>query len=408
MQLFFLLCRKYGKIKQEAKEKPQIYFSKPIFTLKNNHIGMHIPDNNKTTSTTLDERLMAFSELGTSLYKVSEALIQPDEPNFQHISEHSLFDACVKTTKVNPWFTLLEISRALRSLSTMLDHKALKYWKNKHPKLPDEPVSAKNIAVIMAGNIPLVGFHDLLCVVISGHHFTGKLSSQDPYLPLAVAEILISRLPGIRDRISFSMETPLDADAYIATGSDNTARYFTSFFAGRPYIIRGNRSSIAVLSGKENTSDLQQLGEDIFAYFGLGCRSVSHLLVPRGFDFSKLKYAWKGYEPILHHKKYNNNLKHSRALFIAEETPFIDMGIVLLRESVEITPAVSVLNHSYYDNQKDVIQFIKERQHKLQCVVSNIKMDIPNISVVPLGQSQYPVLSDYADGVDTMAFLLKL
>ncbi len=359
-------------------------------------------------STTLNERIEAFSKLVKSMRLVSEGLKLETTSKFQHASEHTIYDACLNTSKINPWFTVGEISRALRGLSEMLEEDALITWAQNYPMLLQDSGDQKNIAVIMAGNIPLVGFHDLLCVVISGHHFTGKLSSQDPYLPLAVAEILISHLPGIRNRISFSRETPLNADAYIATGSDNTARYFSSYFADKPHVIRKNRSSIAVLSGKETSFDLQQLGEDVFAYFGLGCRSVSHLLVPYGFDLSKLKNAWEGYAHLLHHKKYNNNLKHARALFTAEESSFIDMGHILLRESADITPALSVLNYSYYDNQKDVIQFVAERKHKLQCVVSNIRMDFPNTSVVPLGQSQYPGLSDYADGVDTMAFLLKL
>ena len=359
-------------------------------------------------STQIKMRIEAFSRLGKSMHMVSEALMQPDEPKLQHISDYSLFDACVKTTKANPWFTIKEISRALRSLSKMLDYESLKNWTKSYPELNQEPNCRKNVEVVMAGNIPMVGFHDMLCVVISGHHFSGKLSSQDPFLPKAVAEILISNFPELKNQISFNYKTPLNADVCIATGSDNTARYFAFYFADKPHIIRKNRNSIAVLSGNETASELKALGEDVFAYFGLGCRSVSHLLIPSGFNLSTIQKAWKEYEYLLHHKKYHHNLKHAKALFAADEAPFHDMGFFLLRNTAEITPAVSVLNYSYYDNQKKVIQFIKERQHKLQCVVSNSALNLPNTSVVPFGQSQYPILSDYADGVDTMAFLLKL
>ncbi len=364
--------------------------------------------NNSSMSTTINERIDAFCKLGNSMRLVSEALIQEDKPTFQHKSELSLFDACIETSQINPWFTRKEISRALLSLSEMLDCNALTTWLRGHPELLRNPPPVKNIAVIMAGNIPLVGFHDLLCVIISGHHFTGKLSSQDPLLPMAVAEVLISYLSGLKNQISFSGEIPRDADAYIGTGSDNTARFFVSYFADKPHIIRKNRSSIAVLAGNESKSELKALGEDVFAYFGLGCRSVSHILIPSDFNFSELQKAWKEYEYLLHHKKYHHNLKHTRALFIADETPFRDMGFFLLHESPDITPSVSVLNYSYYDNQKDIIQFIAQLQHKLQCVASNLKLNVQNTSVVPLGQSQYPDLSDYSDGIDTMAFLLKL
>ncbi len=359
-------------------------------------------------STTVNDRIEAFFKLGNSMRLVSEGLKHEGRPWFQHKNECLLYDACLKTSKTNPWFTLKEISRALLNLSKMLNREALVTWFNGYPKLLHEPASVKNIAVIMAGNIPLVGFHDLLCVVMAGHQLTSKLSSQDPFLPVAVAEVLTSDLPQIKDQIFFSRETPLDADAYIATGSDNSARYFASCFAEKPHIIRKNRSSIAVLSGNETADDLQQLGEDVFAYFGLGCRSVSHLLVPHGFDLSKLQGAWKGYDHLLHHKKYYNNLKHARALFMVEETPFRDMEFFLLRESPDITPSVSVLNYSYYQGQQDVIQFIKQRLHKLQCVVSNIKMNLQNTSLVAPGQSQHPVLSDYSDGIDTMVFLLDV
>ncbi len=359
-------------------------------------------------STTINQRMDAFCKLGNSMRLVSEALIREDKPTFQHKSELPLFEACIETSKINPWFTQKEISRALLSLSEMLDRDALTAWLRGYPELLRKSPSIKNIAVIMAGNIPLVGFHDLLCVIMSGHHFTGKLSSQDPLLPLAAAEVLISYLSGLKSQLSFSEEIPRDADAYIGTGSDNTARFFASYFADKPHIIRKNRSSIAVLTGNETESELKALGEDVFAYFGLGCRSVSHLLIPSGFNFSELRKAWKEYEYLLHHKKYHHNLKRARALFITDETPIKDMGFFLLRESPEITPSISVLNYTHYQNELEILQFISQRKDILQCVSSNLKMDIQHVSRVPLGQSQYPVLSDYADGVDTMAFLLDL
>ncbi len=357
----------------------------------------------------------------------------------------SLLDGVEESRAHNPWFTIRETSRALDALGRMLQKDKLEAWAGRYEKQLQEARVPKTVAVIMAGNIPLVGFHDFMCVLMAGHRFLGKLSSQDPVLPVTVARMLTRHAPGLEKFIEFTSGQidSADAEAVIATGSDNTARYFEFRFGDKPRIIRKNRNSSAVLSGREPEAVLRALGEDVFSYFGLGCRSISHLLIPEDFDLSRLVEAWVPFRPITSHPKYRNNLIYQRALFNLKDQPFTDAGCCLLAENAQTASPVSVVHYSRYRNFSDAGAFLMAKQDQLQCVVAagnflpdNAKTLLPGAETPPTGaettpagrgttqaggatslpgpettlpgESQQPGPGDYADGVDTMDFLLRL
>jgi hypothetical protein len=252
----------------------------------------------------------------------------------------------------------------------------------------------------MAGNIPAVGFHDYLSVLISGHRLKAKLSSQDSFLINYLHQRLITIEPRFQDRVEFAEH--LDGvDAVIATGSDNTARYFEYYFQTVPQIIRKNRSSCAVLSGDESVENLSDLGTDVFSYFGLGCRNVSKLYVPGDFNFSNLFQAWQTYQPVIRHTKYANNYTYQKSILQINQTPFQDPGFILLKEDPGFVSPISVLYLEYYSDRDDLQQKIKTHQHKIQCIVS-AETDKDGVA---FGQAQFPDVADYADQVDTMKFL---
>ena len=356
----------------------------------------------------LADRVEAFSQLSSVFQSVAVALDTGSRRDLQQETAHLLFEAAQQSTQMNPWFDRSEIARALYGLAAMTGKTVLKRWLDHYPVLRSKPCRPKNIAVIMAGNIPLVGFHDFMSVLISGHSFVGKLSSQDALLPQAVAKLLILAEPKFEHFISFTKNIPEGTDAYIATGSDNTARYFDHLFSNKSHIIRKNRQSLAVLTGNESKEELESLGVDVFAYYGLGCRSVSHLLLPAGFDVRIFIEAWKPFSDLLVNVKYQNNLRYNRALSAVENLPFTDTGICLLQESAELASAISVVHFSYYQNTEEALRFIRERNTRLQCIVSNAPFLNDHPLRVPFGQSQFPGPEDYADGIDTIKFLTSL
>ncbi|MFP4064073.1 MAG: hypothetical protein ACLFS0_01040 [Bacteroidales bacterium] len=384
-------------------------------------------------------------------------LVQRHGPGVQ-----SLLDSVEASRVHNPWFTRQETAGALDALGRMLQKDKLETWAGGYakrlqeargPQVAGEPQKAgepqearglqevqapKTVAVIMAGNIPLVGFHDFMCVLFSGHHFLGKLSSQDPVLPVTVARMLTRHAPGLEKFIAFTSGQidSGDVGAVIATGSDNTARYFEFRFGDKPRIIRKNRNSAAVLSGREPEAVLEALGKDVFSYFGLGCRNVSHLLIPEDFDLSRLAAAWVPFKSITGHPKYRHNLTYHKALFTLKEQPFTDAGCCLLAESARTASPVSVVHYSRYRNFPEATAFLMEKKDRLQCVVAagdflpgnrttvlpgtgkvltgtgmdhpGAEINLPGVETVLPGESQQPGPGDYADGVDTMDFLLSL
>ena len=332
----------------------------------------------------LQARIQAFTHLGEYL-----------KTEIHQEAAEQLYSAQVH----NPWFTKENIDKALNAWHEQLKVDMLSAWLS--PYKLTEPTSAKKVLIIMAGNIPLVGFHDFLTVLISGHKVVVKMSSADNVLLRVLIDKLISISPEFKERISFIEEVKnRKFDAVITTGSDNSAQYFEYYFKGAKKIIRKNRRSVAVLDGTESAMELQGLANDVFAYFGLGCRNVSKLFLPKGFDLDNLFKAFYPYSDVVNHKKYGNNYDYNKAIFLMGSNDLIENGFLLMKEDKSLLSPVAMLYYEYYNDMHTVEQFVKENAEQLQCVVS--KKDIP------FGNTQQPNLWDYADGVDTVEFLREL
>ncbi len=334
----------------------------------------------------LEARINAFSLLGDHI-----RTLQTGEFN-------TLIDAIAYQ---NPWFTTENVRMALQGISKLLNKDGLTKWTSAYEL---HPSSGKTIGLAMAGNIPLVGFHDFLSVLIAGHRVRAKLSSVDSILLPHLANKLISLEPEFGKRIHFE-ERLNNVDAVIATGSDNTARYFEYYFRNIPNIIRKNRSSCAILSGTEEAEQLTKLGKDIFSYFGLGCRNVSKLFLPEGYDLVNLFPAWENYSQVIHHHKYVNNYDYQKSILLVNKIPFYDNGFVLLKKEETFVSPISVLFYEYYKNTEELKLKINNHQEKIQCIVSSQKWFDGSED---FGEAQFPELSDYADAVDTLAFLAKI
>lgn len=298
----------------------------------------------------------------------------------------------------NGWFTEDTINLALQGLERYLDEAKLQQWTQ---TLPSAPATVKKIGVVMAGNIPLVGFHDFLTVLISGHVLWAKLSAQDSFLLKYIAHILLEIEPRFQDSLIFA-ERLNNVDAIIATGSDNSSRYFEYYFAKYPHIIRKNRTSVALLNGQESEDDLYALGQDVFQYYGLGCRNISKLYIPVNYFLEPLMDAWQPYQPVLNHHKYQNNYDYIKSIYLVNGEPMYDTGFVLLRESPDLVSPIATVFYEQYQNEADLTQLLATQQSKIQCIVSQNGW-FPNS--IPFGQAQQPELWDYADGVDTLAFV---
>ncbi len=339
------------------------------------------------------QRIELLAELGLYLQEA------PDE-TFQQIIRTSYAE--------NPWFTPENIRYAIQSIaSAFLEPESLRRWSAAYPdNAPAHP--EKTIGLVMAGNIPLVGFHDWLCVFVAGHRARVKLSEKDkhllPHLVKKLGEWAFesweyTEFLGEGDKLR-------GFDAVIATGSNNTARYFEQYFGKYPHIIRRNRNGIAVLDGTESMAELYALGRDIFTYFGLGCRNVSKLYLPRGYDFAPLLEALHEYREIIHHDKYKNNFDYNLTLFILNNIPCQNNGCLLLREDASLQARIACVHYEYYDDHSDLEPLLAARKNEIQCLVG--KNQTPGFTVLPFGKSQEPGLSDYADGVDVMQFLTRL
>lgn len=311
------------------------------------------------------------------------------------------FEAAISAAKIhNGWFDEFQVRKSIFALSKWLKVEILTPWTSDCIK-PNNP---KKIALIMAGNIPLVGFHDFICSLVSGHSVLVKLSSNDKQLLPLISEILIHLNPSFQDKIEFTESRMKDFDAVIATGSDNTARYFDYYFGKYPNIIRKNRNSIAVLSLYETKESLSLLAEDIFSYYGLGCRNVSKIYIPRGFNFDLLFEAFASRKQVMINKKYANNLEYYRALFLMGGNKMLDNGFLLLREEVSIPSPISMLHYEFYESIKHVEENIDQFKIQIQCVVSDLNIQ----GSLPFGHTQTPFIDDYPDGIDTLAFLRNL
>lgn len=339
----------------------------------------------------LNDRIYLLAELGDFINSGGDELLD---------------NAIAQSYAENPWFTVENIQNALRAIAfEFLDKQKLQTWAAQYP-ITDLDYPSKTIGLIMAGNIPLVGFQDWLCVFVAGHRARVKLSDKDkrllPYLVKKMGEWhpeshAYTEFLTTDDKLS-------GFDAVIATGSNNTARYFEQYFGKYPHIIRRNRNAVAVLSGMETQEELLALGRDIFTYFGLGCRNVSKLYVPHGYQFDALLEALHEYRALANHNKYKNNFDYNFTLYILNKMPYHGNGCILLREDPSLQARIASVHYEYYDDLIELDALLADKKDAIQCVIGNIKLrDYP---ALPFGKSQEPSLNDYADGDDVMEFLV--
>lgn len=325
--------------------------------------------------------------------------------NYDSFPDRNVYDEVIrKAYLANRWFIPEFTKEALKKIGGMLEKKQLEKWLSSYPDLP-KIAGVKTVGLVLAGNLPLVGFHDFLSVLASGHQVLVKLSSEDKLLLPFLKERLIKYDDDLRNHIRFTDDKLTDFDAVIATGSNNTARYFEYYFGKYPHIIRKNRNGTAVLTGEETESDLLHFAEDVFLYFGKGCRSVSKLFVPEDYDFSSMFKAFEAYKFVRNTSKYINNYDYYRSIYLINKVDHLDNGFIMITESDEFASPPSVLYFERYKKIEEVKQKLINNQDKIQTVVS-ISEDVEG-AIAP-GTAQGPALWDYADGVDTMSFLSEI
>lgn len=351
---------------------------------------------------TLTKRINACIHLGKFLSQFVKN--QPDKK--ENIPHNDLFfDGMLHQIKLaeehNGWFTNENIRFALKNWSEVLTEEHLKEWLSPYSF---EIVQPKTVAIVMAGNIPLVGFHDFLSVLMSGHKVLVKQSSKDKQLLPYLAKYLEYVVPGFKGYITFTEEQLIGFDAVIATGSDNTARYFEYYFKTKPHIIRKNRNSVAVLSGRETEAQLSALGEDIFRFYGLGCRNVSKLFVPQDYNFDAFYKAIYPWHTLVNKQKYANNYDYNKAVYLMSEFDFLDNGFFMLKENSGNSSPIASCFYERYSTTEALKQHLNQDHEQLQCIVSDGLIE----TEVAFGKTQQPQLWDYADNINTLDFLLKI
>lgn len=315
------------------------------------------------------------------------------------------FKSVIDTEKIhNAWFTPENVIKSLEGIYKLIRFEELAKI-GSHYKISGKE-RIKKVGLIPAGNIPMVGFHDMLCVLLSGHQCICKFSSKDNRLFQSIIDILFAINFGFREYLTIVEGNLTGFDAVIATGSNNTSRYFDYYFGKVPHIFRKNRNSVAVISGKENITQIKNLADDIFMYFGLGCRNVSKILVPENYNFNFFFENIEHYNHLLKHNKYMNNHDYHRSIYLVNKTEHLDNGFLILKEDTGITSPIGVLYYQTYKENSDIDTYISANTENIQCVVTDDK-SYP-FKVINTGQSQFPDFMDYADGVDTMNFLLNL
>ena len=334
---------------------------------------------------TSKQRIVAFS-------KLSHVLQNPDEELKQLISSAQQYNA---------WFTPQSTAKAVAAIANMLNENDLQKWLNEKQDLSQKNFS---IGLILAGNIPLVGFNDILCVLATGNKALIKLSSQDKLLKPYILNKLVEIESAFAEKFEF-IDRLKDFDAVIATGSNNTSRYFDYYFSKVPNIIRKNRNSVAVITGSESREELHALGNDIFDYFGLGCRNVSKVFIPKGYKFDTFFESIEDFKSIADHHKYNNNYDYNKSIFLVNMDKHLDNGFLLVKEDERYASPLAVLYYEEYENIDEVNKKLFEQKDQIQCIISNETLSIETLG---FGQSQCPALWDYADGVDTIEFLAGL
>lgn len=351
----------------------------------------------------LEQRIESFAALGTFFKQFSNSKIEKiDDSEFNNLFFNAFEMQINRAHQFNGWFNKPNVLKAFESWSEALTIKNLKEWTSKYTF--SDISESKNIAIIMAGNIPLVGFHDFLSVLISGHNVIAKQSSNDKHFLPLVAKFLEHYNANFKNKITFTEGKLTNFDAVIATGSNNTSRYFEHYFGKYPNIIRKNRNSVAILTGNESNEELEALGEDIFQYFGLGCRSVSKIFVPKEYNFEALFNALYKFNDIINYKKYENNYDYNKAVYLMSLFKLQENGFIMLKEDNSYASPIATLFYEYYNSKEQLLTKLDLDNDKIQCVVSGENV----VDFVKFGETQHPKLWNYADDVDTIAFLLNI
>jgi hypothetical protein len=348
---------------------------------------------------TLDTKKSAFVKLGKFLAQFKEGNCTKDETVFGNdLFFEKFIDLIQLSQSHNGWYTPEQVYFSIQSWADALTEENLSQWLSNYDF---SEVNSKKVALILAGNIPLVGFHDFLSVLITGHDVLVKTSSNDQHLLPFLANYLIAFEPELKNKITFAEGKLEGFDAVIATGSNNTARYFEYYFKDKPSIIRKNRNSIAVLNGKETKEQMTALGEDIFRYFGLGCRNVSKLFVPKGYSFEPFFEAIFEYQDVIHYEKYANNYDYNKAVFLMSNFKLLDNGFLTIKEDSSYGSPITSVFYEYYEDLADLQKRLENESDQIQCIVSNNLVK----NSIEFGTTQKPNLWDYADNIDTISFL---
>ncbi|MCC8358626.1 acyl-CoA reductase [Salinimicrobium sediminilitoris] len=356
---------------------------------------------------TIEQRMERLENLGRFLKQFKRSGIDKDE-SLEHNDPY--FDLLKEKIEVsvhhNGWFTLENVLFSMEQWSEALTRENLQKWLSQYEF---EDVKPKTVGIVMAGNIPLVGFHDFISVLVSGHKVLVKQSSNDKLLLPVIADYLKAIAPEWKEKIEILPDSADGAskmtnyDAVIATGSNNTSRYFEYYFAGKPSIIRKNRNSVAVLTGDETPEELSSLAEDIFRYYGLGCRNVSKLYVPKDYDFNAFFEAVYGWNSIINQAKYANNYDYNKAVYLMSQFKLLENGFLILKEDNSLSSPIATLFYEQYKDLDAVKKELESRKEEIQCIVGKDIFE----EEIAFGQTQQPKLWDYADNVDTLDFLTQ-
>lgn len=352
----------------------------------------------------LENRIKSFVKLGDFLEQFV-AQKKNDEVEDINIIHYEKISSQIETEyTLNGWFSQENIRSSIEGVLLFLKENELRKWLGLY-NVMDEG-NPKKVGLILAGNIPLVGFHDLLCVLTSGNKCIIKLSSKDNRLFNSIIDVLISINEEFKDYIEITENRLSGFDAVIATGSNNSSRYFEYYFSKVPHIIRKNRNSVAILNGNETKDDLQLLSDDILKYYGLGCRNVSKLYVPKNYDFTPLFESMDDHKYLLNHNKYMNNHDYNSSIYLVNLLPHLDNGFLIIKPAEELSSPIAVVYSHEYENREDIEKEIESNKDALQCIVSADHGF--SFETLPFGKAQAPGLLDYADNIDTMKFLTEL
>ena len=344
----------------------------------------------------------SFIELGKFLKQFSEnKTLKNNTLLYTDVFFNDFQDLIKLSQSHNGWYTPENVYFSIQSWASALTEENLNTWILNYDF---SNTDSKNIGIILAGNIPLVGFHDFLSVLISGHKVMVKTSSNDQRLLPFLAKYLIATNPNFIKYIIFVEKKLENFDAVIATGSNNTARYFEYYFKDKPSIIRKSRNSVAVLNGLESEEQMRALGEDIFRYFGLGCRSVSKLFIPRNYNFDLFFNGIFSYQDVIKYEKYANNYDYNKAVFLMSNFKLLDNEFLTIKEDTSYASPIASVFYEYYEDLADLKKHLEIDKDKIQCIVSNNLIE----NSINFGQTQKPNLWDYADNVDTIAFLISI